>query len=61
LKAKTDNARIAEFSIGEGETTGISIIATQKVDNAAYDMQGRRVETLKKGVYVVNGKKVVVK
>ena len=61
LKAKTDNARIAEFSIGEGETTGISTIATQKEDNAAYDMQGRRVETLKKGVYVVNGKKVVVK
>jgi hypothetical protein len=61
LKGKTADARIAEFSIGEGETTGISTIATQKADNAAYDMQGRRVETLKKGIYVVNGKKVVVK
>ena len=61
LKGKTADARIAEFSIGESETTGISTIATQKADNAAYDMQGRRVETLKKGVYVVNGKKVVVK
>lgn len=61
LKAKSAEARIAEFSIGESETTGISTIATQKANNAAYDMQGRRVETLKKGVYVVNGKKVVVK
>jgi hypothetical protein len=61
LKGKTADARIAEFSIGENETTGISTIATQKANNAAYDMQGRRVETLKKGVYVVNGKKVVVK
>ena len=61
LKGKTADARIAEFSIGESETTGISTIATQKADNAAYDMQGRRVETLKKGVYVVKGKKVVVK
>ena len=61
IKKKVAGARIAEFSIGEGETTGISTIATQKADNAAYDMQGRRVETLKKGVYVVNGKKVVVK
>ena len=55
------NARIVNFFIDGQETTGISTIATQKFDNAAYDMQGRRVETLKKGVYVVNGKKVVVK
>ena len=55
------NARIIDFLIDGQETAGISTIATQKFDNAAYDMQGRRVETLKKGVYVVNGKKVVVK
>ena len=61
IKANSAEARIAGFSIGEDEPTGISTIATQKVDNAAYDMQGRRVETMKKGVYVVNGKKVVIK
>lgn len=55
------NARIVNFFIDGQETTGISTIATLKANNAAYDMQGRRVETLKKGVYVVNGKKVVVK
>ena len=55
------NARIVNFFIDGQETTGISTIATQKFDNATYDMQGRRVETLKKGIYVVNGKKVVVK
>lgn len=60
-KNKDADARIIDFLIDGQEATGISTIATQKFDNATYDMQGRRVETLKKGVYVVNGKKVVVK
>jgi hypothetical protein len=60
-KNKDADARIIDFLIDGQETTGISTIATQKFDNATYDMQGRRVETLKKGIYVVNGKKVVVK
>ena len=30
-------------------------------DNVIYDLNGLRVNTLRKGIYVVNGKKVVVK
>lgn len=26
-----------------------------------YDIQGRKVENLSKGIYIINGKKVVVK
>ena len=52
----------ARISFG-GEETGIISIDNGKMtmDNAIYDMQGRRIETMKKGVYVVNGKKVIKK
>lgn len=44
------------------ETTGISTMqnAESLMDNVVYDLQGRRVETPRKGsLYIVNGKKVV--
>ncbi len=45
-----------------GIVSGIAGIASQPVDNGAYyDLQGRRVQHLAKGVYIHNGKKVVVK
>ena len=31
------------------------------VHNAVYDLSGRRVERMQKGVYIVNGKKVIIK
>ena len=54
------NARIAFIDDG-GTTTGIESMASevQKVENGVYDLQGRRVEAMKKGLYIVNGKKVV--
>lgn len=52
----------------EGEATGINSVAAANVANGAvYDLSGRRVAeklagaSLVKGIYVVNGKKVVVK
>ena len=53
-------ARIAFIDDG-GTTTGIEGMesAAQKVENGVYDLQGRRVEAMKKGLYIVNGKKVV--
>jgi hypothetical protein len=47
---------------GEEEATGIDEIQTS-VDNSAviYDLQGRRVKKAGKGIYIVNGKKVVMK
>ena len=53
-------ARIAFIDDG-GTTTGIESMesAAQKVENGVYDLQGRRVEAMKKGLYIVNGKKVV--
>lgn len=50
------------FSFGQG-TTGIGAIEAGAADKAAtwYDLSGRRVENPTKGVYIVNGKKVIVK
>ena len=52
----------------EGEATGINnVVATTVANGAVYDLSGRRVAeklagaSLVKGIYVVNGKKVVVK
>ena len=47
---------------GEG-TTGIMSLtpALSQGEGACYDLSGRRVENPTKGVYIVNGKKVVIK
>lgn len=39
--------------------TTICETVTETVDNAVYDLQGRRVENVRKGIYVTNGKKVI--
>ena len=44
-----------------GGTTGIETIETSAQDNVIYDLTGRRVEKAVKGLYIVNGKKVLVK
>ncbi len=48
---------------GDGEVTGIGSIdnGQQSTDNRWYDLSGRRVDNPTKGIYIVNGKKVVVK
>lgn len=43
------------------ETTGISSAVATVADDAIYNMQGVRVSSLKKGIYVKNGKKFIVK
>ena len=46
----------------EAETTGIRDIRPvgQPKDNAVYDLQGRRVKNPTRGIYIVNGKKVII-
>lgn len=51
------------FDLEDGETTGIVEMSGNrtKVDNQYYDLQGRKVAQPTKGLYIVNGKKYVVK
>ena len=53
---------VLEFE--DGGTTGIETIENSKRstdDGVYYDLQGRRVENPTRGIYIVNGKKVVIK
>ena len=57
-------ARAFSIDFGDGETTGIIAIDNGQLimDNEVYDLQGRRVSgTAQKGVYIVNGKKTIIK
>lgn len=56
------NSRVTEVSrIIVGDITGISAINTSAAAKVTYDLQGRRVNNAEKGVYIQNGKKMLVK
>ena len=59
----TYSGALAPEFLGFGETTSISEIEKMRnVENETfYDLQGRRVAQPTKGLYIVNGKKVVIK
>ena len=51
------------ISLGSGETTGISEtdVTQPKSEYNVFDLQGRRVSNAKKGIYLIDGKKTVMK
>ncbi len=51
------------FSFGDDVTTGIEAVDSEAGagSDVIYDLSGRRVAKAQKGVYIVNGKKVVIK
>ena len=56
-------SRVRGFTlIFDDETTGIEGIRNiEEDDNACYDLQGRRISSPSKGIYIINGKKVFIK
>ena len=64
LKGEAVGARAFSLDLGDGETTGIADVRSKMVDVRGdyFDLQGRKVEnTAKKGIYIQNGRKVVIK
>lgn len=47
----------------QSPTTSISdiVVETENADNTIYDLMGRRVLNPEKGIYIVNGKKILIK
>ena len=55
-------ARSLAITFDDDVTTGVTEIVNSKLSNSKYfDLQGRRVVAPQKGLYIVNGKKVVIK
>ena len=47
----------------EGDATGIGatlVNSEEIIDNSVYDLQGRKVQHPGKGLYIVNGKKIII-
>lgn len=49
------------LSLGDKELTAINGVITESAPKAIFDLSGRRVENPTTGLYIVNGKKVLVK
>lgn len=60
--APSPGARI-DLIFDDEETTGISttLVNNEKIDNNYYDLMGRKVAQPTRGLYIVNGKKVIIK
>lgn len=64
LQVSSDTPDVLEIITEEEYTTGIEEVTTSTANDTPkviYDLQGRRVQAPSKGLYIVNGKKVVVK
>ena len=57
----TGGARGLTLDFGEGETTGIKAIENAKTSNGIYNLNGQRVSQPTRGLYIMNGKKVIIK
>jgi hypothetical protein len=59
----TVSARELELSFDESDVTAISEVTnTNRTNNTnVYDLQGRKVAQPTKGLYIVNGRKVIIK
>ena len=49
------------LDFGNGETTNIEALESETRDKVIYNLAGQRVQKAQKGVFIVNGKKVVIK
>lgn len=49
------------LDFGNGETTSIEALESETRDKVIYNLAGQRVQKAQKGIFIVNGKKVVIK
>lgn len=52
---------IKNVKVDSQTASAIQSVATKAQNNAIFDLQGRRVEKAVKGIYIIGGKKVIVK
>ena len=59
--ARQNAQGIQSLSFRFANPTSIEEVIAGFQNNAVYDLNGRRVTTPEKGIYIVNGKKVIIK
>ena len=62
LKVSESSARVLTFNFDGNAETGINAVEIEEAapaNAAIYDLSGRRVQSAKSGLYIVNGKKVI--
>ena len=62
LKVSGSGARVMTFNFDGNAETGINAVEIEEAapaNAAIYDLSGRRVQSAKSGLYIVNGKKVI--
>ncbi len=62
LPADNLNARFLTFNFDDNAETGINAVEIEEAapaNAAIYDLSGRRVQSAKSGLYIINGKKVI--
>lgn len=61
IKPQSTNAKQFIKVVFDGEATGIKEITSDNTKAEIFDLSGRRVAKAQKGVYIINGKKVIKK
>jgi hypothetical protein len=63
LKSNIDAGARLNISFGDDNTTGVADVRSKMADvrGGYYNLSGQRVNQPQKGLYIVNGKKVIVK
>ena len=62
LPVTTPGARVLTFNFDDNAETGINAVEIEEAapaNAAIYDLSGRRVQSAKSGLYIINGKKVI--
>ena len=59
--ATTSGVKNFVLDFGNGETTNIEALESETGDKVIYNLAGQRVQKAQKGIFIVNGKKVVIK
>ena len=55
----SSSAPILQFI--DKETTGISTVKSEKAKNTIYNLNGQRIKNPQKGLFIIDGKKVIIK
>lgn len=61
IETSNENSAKAMLIVGDDAVTGIDAVEKNVVEGEVYNLNGQRVNKSQKGIYIVNGKKIVLK